>query len=154
MVLNLIILDMTEALGTKKPCLWIISHRKIKIQKTVNYRNSGGLDILSCLDLDHTLILLGTMLLTHAMHNLLLGTAKNMMAVWKDQSLICLLFNAANHRCNSCTCTYWPNSPYKIHSNLTSLNADQWKIWILEYSIFAIYSGLLFSCPAYVLVTN
>ena len=88
------------------------------------------------------------------MHNLLLGTAKNMMAVWKDQSLICLLFNAANHRCNSCTCTYWPNSPYKIHSNLTSLNADQWKIWILEYSIFAIYSGLLFSCPAYVLVTN
>ena len=78
------------------------------------------------------------------MHNLLLGTAKNMMVVWKEESLISKqhyesmqeIIDAIRIPANM------GRIPYKIQSNMASLTADQWKNWVLGYSMFAIHSIL------------
>ena len=78
------------------------------------------------------------------MHNLLLGTAKYMMSVWKDESLI----SKSDYKTMQDTvdrirvplnigCI-----PHKVESQVSSLTADQWKNWVLIYSIPALLSIL------------
>ena len=73
------------------------------------------------------------------MHNLLLGTAKNMMTVWKEQSLISKQdYNYMQEVVDAIRKpAHLGRIPYKIQSNMSSLMADQ---WVLEY--FAVYSIL------------
>ena len=78
------------------------------------------------------------------MHNLLLGTAKNMMTVWKEQSLLSKQdYNNMQEIVDAIRIpAHLGRIPYKIQSNMSSLTADQWKNWVLEYSMFAVYSIL------------
>lgn len=72
----------------------------------------------------------------HPMYNLLLGTAKNLMALWKEEYILDKAnfvdiqdeVNEIKVPCNV------GRIPYKIASNFSSFTADQWKNWILIYS--------------------
>ena len=66
------------------------------------------------------------------MHNLLLGTAKNMMTVWKEQSLLSKQdYNNMQEIVDAIRIpAHLGRIPYKIQSNMSSLTADQWKNWV------------------------
>ena len=78
------------------------------------------------------------------MHNLLLGTAKYMMSVWKDESLI----SKSDYQNMQDTVdrirvpVNIGRIPHKVESQVSSLTADQWKNWVLIYSIPALCSIL------------
>ena len=78
------------------------------------------------------------------MHNLLLGTAKYMMSVWKDESLI----SKSDYQNMQDTVDRIRvplnigRIPHKVESQVSSLTADQWKNWVLIYSIPALLSIL------------
>ena len=66
------------------------------------------------------------------MHNLLLGTAKNMMTMWREQSLISKQdYNSMQEVVDDIRIpAHLGRIPYKIQSNMSSLTADQWKNWV------------------------
>lgn len=74
------------------------------------------------------------------MHNLFLGTAKNIMSIWKDKQLLSKSdFQTIEERIKKMNV---PGDvgriPYKIESGLSSLTADQWKIWTCQYSLYVL----------------
>ena len=69
------------------------------------------------------------------MHNLFLGIAKKTVKIWKRFKLIQIKVDSMNP----------PNIgriPRKISSGFSSFTADEWKHWILIYSLYALNSTL------------
>ena len=74
------------------------------------------------------------------MHNLLLGTAKHITEVWKNRSILsCKNFESIQEKVNTFTS---PGDigriPYKISSGFSGFTADQWKNWVIFYSLYAL----------------
>ena len=78
------------------------------------------------------------------MHNLFLGTAENMITVWKTKKLLFDDdFKKMQSRVEPFIC---PSDigrlPNKFSSSFGSFNADQFKNWTLLFSIYALYDIL------------
>jgi hypothetical protein len=78
------------------------------------------------------------------MHNLFLGTAKRMMEIWIDLSL---LTRADLERIQSkVDATNVPSNygrmPYKIATSFSGFTAEQWKTWVTVFSPFALFGHL------------
>ncbi|CAB3980413.1 Hypothetical predicted protein [Paramuricea clavata] len=78
------------------------------------------------------------------MHNLFLGTAKRMMEIWIDLSL---LTRADLERIQSkVDTTNVPSNfgrmPYKIATSFSGFTAEQWKTWVTVFSPFALFGHL------------
>ena len=77
------------------------------------------------------------MCIVDPMHNLLLGTAKKMMEIWKCNDLINEKNMAVIQECVNTFIT--PHDigrlPFKIVSKFSGFTADQWKNWVLFYSL-------------------
>ena len=74
------------------------------------------------------------------MHNVLLGTAKLMVTLWKDQGL---LSSIDFEKIQSCVNKFVTppdigRIPHKISSGFSSFTADQWKNWALIFSLVAL----------------
>lgn len=69
------------------------------------------------------------------MHNLLLGTAKHMVSVWKDEGLLSKdhFENMQETIDNLLVPANLGRIPHKIHSQASSLTADQWRNWDAIY---------------------
>lgn len=78
------------------------------------------------------------------MHNLLLGTAKHITSLWKDQDILSIedLRKIQEKVDNIKTPPKLGRIPHKILSNFSSLTADQWKNWIFVYSLYTLH-GIL-----------
>ena len=78
------------------------------------------------------------------MHNLFLGIAKHALSVWKDTKL--LSAEAFEDIQKTVDCIQVPSSvgriPSKISSGFADFTADQWKNWILIYSLIALQNHL------------
>ena len=69
------------------------------------------------------------------MHNIFLGIAKHTMKTWKDLKIIGTKNNQSS--------TYKIGRiPRKIVSGFAAITADEWKHWILIYSLYALH-GIL-----------
>ncbi|SMN01766.1 hypothetical protein SPONN_25 [uncultured Candidatus Thioglobus sp.] len=74
------------------------------------------------------------------MHNILLGSAKHTIAIWKSLGIL----NQSNNDHiqtivdKFCTPPDVGRIPYKIASGFSSFTADQWKNWILIFSLVAL----------------
>ena len=73
------------------------------------------------------------------MHNLLLGTAKHMLSVWKEKEIL-----KSNHFeiIQECVGSFVTPSdvgriPSKIASGFSSFTAEQWKNWTAIFLIFS-----------------
>lgn len=78
------------------------------------------------------------------MHNLFLGTAKNLMTIWKDNGLLKKEdFDMIQQKIETLQV---PSDvgriPYKIESGMAGLTADQWKNWTCVYSMYALQGVL------------
>ena len=78
------------------------------------------------------------------MHNILLGSSKHIIALWKNLEL---LKETDNERIQALvnkfvTPTDVGRIPYKIASGFSSFTADQWKNWILIFSLVALKETL------------
>ena len=84
------------------------------------------------------------MLCIDPMHNLFLGTGKHMLSIWKDQGwLNRTQFEAIQKFVDEVSVPAdIGRIPYKIQSGFASFKADQFKSWILIYSIPALH-GIL-----------
>ena len=74
------------------------------------------------------------------MHNLLLGTAKHMVTIWKDLKILQVNdFNNIQQKVNS---FITPNDigriPSKISSSFSGFTAEQWRNWTLIFSLFTL----------------
>ena len=71
------------------------------------------------------------------MHNILLGSAKLLTTIWKDNGVLPgSEFNAIQESVDKfVTPADIGRIPHKIASNFSSFTADQWKNWTLIYSI-------------------
>ena len=74
------------------------------------------------------------------MHNLLLGTAKHMLSVWRDKNLVKPKhFEEIQAKVDK---FHTPGDvgriPTKIASGFSSFTAEQWKNWILLFSLFSL----------------
>ena len=76
------------------------------------------------------------------MHNLFLGVAKHALSVWKDAKI--LSAGAFDKIQNTVDQIQVPSTvgriPAKIASGFADFTADQWKNWILLYSLVALQS--------------
>ena len=81
------------------------------------------------------------------MHNLLLGTAKHMLSVWKDLNLFTTdQFEVIQQKVNSFhTPADVGRIPTKISSGFSGFSADQWRNWTLLYSLYALKDVLYYS---------
>lgn len=74
------------------------------------------------------------------MHNLLLGTAKKMVQLWKELSIIDeKTFVSVQEKVDSFICP--PDIgrvPYKISSGFAGFTAEQWKNWTVLFSLYAL----------------
>ena len=70
------------------------------------------------------------------MHNILLGTAKYLLTMWKDDGIL----TRSHFECiqQEVDVIRVPPGisriPYKISSNFSGFTADQWKNWVCIYS--------------------
>lgn len=70
------------------------------------------------------------------MHNMLLGTAKLMVNLWKDDNIFLTDFGSIQDIVDKfITPAGIGRIPHKIAANFSSFTADQWKNWVLIYSI-------------------
>ena len=70
------------------------------------------------------------------MHNLLLGTAKHMIKVWTEIGILDKThFTRMQDKVNCFTTPEIGRIPSKIASGFASLTAEQWRNWILVYSL-------------------
>lgn len=78
------------------------------------------------------------------MHNLLLGTAKYTMSVWKEESYFSSVdYQTMQENVDKIRVPkYLGRIPHKVESQLSSLTADQWKNWVLVYSMPVLRSVL------------
>ena len=81
------------------------------------------------------------MCIVDPMHNLLLGTAKHMVELWK--SISSKQYEEIQERVDSHVC---PSDigriPSKISSSFSGFTAEQWKNWTLFFSLFSL-KGIL-----------
>ena len=78
------------------------------------------------------------------MHNLLLGTGKHMVTIWKSLEILSDDdFDLIQIRANSfCTPNNIGRVPSKIASGFSGFTAEQWKNWIVYFSLYAL-NGIL-----------
>ena len=78
------------------------------------------------------------------MHNLFLGTTKNIMAIWKDREILTKLdFETIQQKVESLNVPMDVGRiPYKIDSGMSGLTADQWKNWACIYSMYSLHDIL------------
>ena len=78
------------------------------------------------------------------MHNLLLGTAKRMMAIWTEQKLITKqqLFLIQSNVDSFVTPNDVGRIPHKIASGFSGFTAEQWKNWTIIFSLSSL-KGIL-----------
>lgn len=78
------------------------------------------------------------------MHNLLLGTAKHMVALWKSLEILTDRdFGLIQERANSfITPSNIGRVPSKIASGFSGFTAEQWKNWTVYFSLYAL-NGIL-----------
>ena len=78
------------------------------------------------------------------MHNLLLGTAKHMVSIWKEEGLLTKdQFEKMQETIdNLLVPANLGRIPHKIHSQASSLTADQWRNWVAIYSTYALHTIL------------
>lgn len=78
------------------------------------------------------------------MHNLLLGTAKHITELWKSKQILSSSqFDVIQEKVNSMvTPPDIGRLPYKISSGFSGFSADQWKNWVVSYSLFALKDEL------------
>lgn len=74
------------------------------------------------------------------MHNLLLGTAKRMMTIWRERKMISnkkfiILQRRVNDMKVPCNVG---RIPRKIESNFAGFTADQWRTWTTVFSLLAL----------------
>ena len=74
------------------------------------------------------------------MHNLYLGTSKNMVKIWKEMSLLRPEhFDVIQARIDELNVPYGIGRiPNKIHSKFSGLTADQWRNWTNLFSLYAL----------------
>ena len=74
------------------------------------------------------------------MHNVLLGTPKRMIAVWKEKGYLSpVQFDNVQMMCDRFIVPAAVGRiPHKISSGFASFTADQWKNWTLIYSLVAL----------------
>ncbi len=74
------------------------------------------------------------------MHNLLLGTAKHITEIWKSTSILSSKdFNIIQEKVDSFVSPAdIGRLPSKISSGFSGFTAEQWKNWIIFYSLFAL----------------
>ena len=79
------------------------------------------------------------------MHNLFLGTAKRMLILWKDHTILMPEhFNEIQNRMEAVQCPSDVGKlPQKFAGSFGSFNADQYKNWTILFSIFALNGILL-----------
>ena len=74
------------------------------------------------------------------MHNLLLGTSKHMMKIWKEQYILkdkdFEYLQEIVNRTKVPVCI--GRIPFKLESNFASFTADQWKNWTCVYSLYCL----------------
>ena len=80
------------------------------------------------------------MCIVDPMHNLLLGTAKHMLSVWKELKLLNSdQFELIQQKVDG---FHTPSDvgriPTKISSGFSGFSADQWRNWTLLYSLFSL----------------
>ena len=71
------------------------------------------------------------------MHNLLLGTAKHVMDTWKRLSVI----DSKNYDITQKRVVSPPDIgrlPFKIASGFAGFTAEQWKKWVVFFSLFSL----------------
>ena len=70
------------------------------------------------------------------MHNILLGTTKLMIVIWKEKSLLSTNdFEKIQEQVNFVTPPDVGRIPHKISSGFSAFTADQLKNWALIYSL-------------------
>ena len=78
------------------------------------------------------------------MHNLFLGTAKRMMEIWLETSI--LTQADLEHVQNKVDASNVPSSlgrlPFKIAKSFSGFTAEQWKTWVVIFSPFALFGHL------------
>lgn len=79
------------------------------------------------------------------MHNLLLGTAKHMVAIWKTNGILKESeFEIVQNRVNAFKC---PNDigriPLKISSSFSGFTAEKWKNWTILFSLYSLKGDTL-----------
>lgn len=74
------------------------------------------------------------------MHNLLLGTAKRMVEVWKTLNILSsAYFDNIQERVNGfVTPSDMGRLPGKISSGFSSFTAEQWRNWTMYYSLVSL----------------
>ena len=87
------------------------------------------------------------MCIVDPMHNLLLGTAKHMLTVWKELKLFTPeQFELIQQKVDSFhTPVDVGRIPTKISSGFSGFSADQWRNWTLLYSLFSLKDILHYS---------
>ena len=78
------------------------------------------------------------------MHNLFLGTAKNVVHIWKDLNLLCTNdFKTIQQRILLVNVPVDVGRiPYKIDTGMSSMTAEQWKNWTCIYSLYLLHDLL------------
>ena len=79
-----------------------------------------------------------------SMHNVFLGTAKHVMALWKDRNILTKEhFMMIQEKIENISVPMdIGRIPYKIESAMAGLTADQWKNWTCIYSLYALHDIL------------
>ncbi|XP_019632058.1 PREDICTED: uncharacterized protein LOC109475736 [Branchiostoma belcheri] len=75
------------------------------------------------------------------MHNILEGTAKRMMQVWKEKKILSpAAFKVIQARVDGMKIPSDLDSglPHKIEASFEGFTASQWKLWVCTYSLFAL----------------
>lgn len=74
------------------------------------------------------------------MHNLLLGTAKHITEIWKSSGILTSKdFDIIQEKVDSMvTPTDIGRIPFKIASKFSGFTAEQWKNWVVYYSLFSL----------------
>ena len=86
------------------------------------------------------------MCIVDPMHNLLLGTARHMVSVWKEKKLLPLttLSKIQEHVDNFVTPEDIGRVPTKISSGFSGFTAEQWKNWTIIFSLYSLKDFLTF----------
>lgn len=78
------------------------------------------------------------------MHNLFLGTAKNITTIWKDRGILTKdNFSVIQQKIEKLNVPLDVGRiPYKLESGMSGLTADQWKNWTCIYSLYVLHDVL------------
>ena len=78
------------------------------------------------------------------MHNLFLGTAKRMIEMWLEMSILTQadLEHVQSKVDSSNVPSYLGRLPFKIAKSFSGFTAEQWKTWVIIFSPFALFGHL------------